>query len=149
MLLEMKTNYVFDHDAYHNTLRYLTNERPRFYTVQRGGGLGGICRKIVKFIIPIIKSHVVPHMKQIASNVAADVITNKMDVKQAIRKQVAQLASNIGSGSKPKGSNGQQGAGITRKVPKRKLTPLTSTKVVRKKSKKKSQVKKTKFDFLT
>ena len=149
MLLEMKTTYVFDHDAYHNTLRYLTNERPRFYVVQRGGGLGGICRKIVKFIIPIIKSTVVPHMKKLASNVAEDVITNKMDVKQAILKQAAQLASNIRSGPKPKGLSGQKGAGITRNVAKRKLTPLTSTKVVRKKSKKKSQVKKTKFDFLT
>lgn len=141
----MKTRYVFDHDAYHTTLKNIAEGKTFVGNVQLGGGLGGVCKRLVKFLIPLIKSHVVPHIRSLASNVVDDVINKKVGIKESVIKQTAQLAANLQK-SVSSLSN-QSGAGIQRGLKRNKVKPIQSVR--KKKTVRKTAKKKTKFDFLT
>ena len=142
----MKAKYVFDHEAYHATLRSLAENRYKVHSFQRGGGFGSVCKRLIRFIIPILREHVLPHVQSIAASVAADVIHNNSSIKDAVIKQTKQLASKLRGGTVQ--NLVQAGGGITRRIKKSKLQPLLGK---RKKTNKvvKSKVKRTKFDYLS
>lgn len=137
---------MFDHEAYHATLRSLADNSYQVRSFQRGGGIGGVCRKLLRFLIPIIRDHVLPHVQTIASNVASDVMNHNSSIKEAVIKQTKQLAARLRGGTVQ--NINQVGGGITRCIKKPKLRPLIAKRKKPNKVKN-SKVKKTKFDYLS
>ena len=91
---------------------------------QRGYGLGGVFRKLFRYIIPIVKEHGVPLLKTVgktalksAANLANDAIDGK-DLKESAKLRLKETFENIKNNSNFSGNGlkNKKRKKLTRKV---------------------------------
>ena len=91
---------------------------------QRGYGLGGVFRKLFRYIIPIVKEHGVPLLKTVgktalksATNLANDAIDGK-DLKESAKLRLKETFENIKNNSNLSGNGikNKKRKKLTRKV---------------------------------
>jgi len=146
--LNMRCRHTFDHEAYFQTLNSKSLNKSGRIVVQKGGGLLGICKRITRIVIPILKTHILPHIKSAAINAAHDIISGNMNIKSAFAKQKTQLASSLRKeASNVLSKQVQNGSGISRK---RKRTVVENIKPKKKKiCKRKPKKSRSKLDYFT
>jgi len=142
-----KQHYMFNHEAYFQALHPQSVRDHHLVYVQRGAGLLSSFRKAAKFIFPVVKRLIVPHIKAAAKSTIEDIVAGKSSVKEAIKSGSRKFIAGVGTEAKNLIGVQQSGSGIKQTC---KSTKLVKIGTKRKKSAKGSiKVKKTKIDYLS
>jgi len=93
----MKRIHIFDHEAYHKTLKHqIGSGLPVFAGYrQQGGGLGSIVGLIGRYVLPLFAKHVIPHAKSAVFNTLSDVAKGKT-IGDALHANSTSLLKNVG-----------------------------------------------------
>ena len=149
-----RQRFDFPHEAYFHALN---PEHGIFNasTSQQGAGIGGLCTKIFRVVVPVVKRYVLPHIQTVASDTIKRVVSGRGTVREALQEGKSQFVSSIKKEANKLFVNRvQQGQGIARKCRSSVVQSVKPQKPRKRKSKPATKsnnknIKKTKFDFLS